>query len=185
MVSILLSPGLRGISYGQGSTDACPDFDGNGMVEFPDFLLFVEHFGKGVADEGYDAKYDLDGNDAIAFSDFLIFVNEFGKEVDCSNSGGNTVPSQPALSAWINAEGTDSQRLLDQATICRAGLEFPRDTFCVNERQTILVGHLNSGDGLVLLGRSVFRAGPGGAIRFTDIVLESRDNVWVLTQFNP
>ncbi len=100
-------------------------------------------------------------------------------------SGGNTVPSTPALSAWINATGSEAQRLLDQATICRAGLEFPRDTFCVNAQQTRLVGHLNSGEGLVLLGRTVFRAGEGGAIRYSGIVLESRGNVWVLTEFSP
>ena len=99
------------------------------------------------------------------------------------SGGGNTVPRDPALSAWINAEGDEAQRLLNQATICRAGLEFPRDTFCVNERQTILVGHLNSGEGLVLLGRSVFRA--GGDIRLSGIVLERRGDVRVLTEFSP
>ena len=97
--------------------------------------------------------------------------------------GGNTVPSTPSLNAWINATGSEAQRLLDQATICRAGLEFPRDTFCVNAQQTILVGHLNSDEGLVLLGRSVFRA--GGDIRLGGIVLERRGDVRVLTQFNP
>ena len=83
---------------------------------------------------------------------------------------GNTVPRDPALSAWINATGSEAQRLLNQATICRAGLEFPQDTFCVNAQQTILVGHLNSGEGLVLLGSSVYRA--GGDIRLSGIVLD-------------
>ena len=97
--------------------------------------------------------------------------------------GGNTVPRDPALSAWINATGSEAQRLLNQATICRAGLEFPQDTFCVNAQQTILVGHLNSGEGLVLLGSSVYRA--GGDIRLSGIVLERRGDVRVLTQFSP
>ena len=100
-----------------------------------------------------------------------------------SGGGSNTVPSTPSLSAWIDATGSESQRLLDQATICRAGLEFPRDTFCVNTQQTILVGHLDTGEGLVLLGRSVFRA--GGAIRLSGITLERRGAVRVLTEFNP
>ncbi len=106
--------------------------------------------------------------------------------VSSSSGGGggsNTVPSTPSLSAWIDATGSESQRLLDQATICRAGLEFPRDTFCVNTQQTILVGHLDTGEGLVLLGRSVFRA--GGAIRLSGITLERRGAVRVLTEFNP
>ena len=110
---------------------------------------------------------------------------EFDGSSGSGGSGSNTVPRDPALSAWINATGSEAQRLLDQATICRAGLEFPRDTFCVNAQQTILVGHLNSGEGLVLLGRAVLRAGEGGAIRSSGIVLESRDNLWVLTQFSP
>ena len=97
--------------------------------------------------------------------------------------GGNTVPSTPSLNAWINATGSESQRLLDQATICRAGLEFPRDTFCVNTQQTILVGHLNSGEGLVIQGSFISRT--GGDIRLSGIVLERRGDVRVLTQFNP
>ena len=97
--------------------------------------------------------------------------------------GTNTVPSEPSLNAWINASGSESQRLLDQATICRAGLEFPRDTFCVNTQQTILVGHLDSGEGLVIRGSFISRA--GGDIRLSGIVLERRGDVRVLTQFNP
>ena len=97
--------------------------------------------------------------------------------------GSNLVPLNPSLNAWINATGSDAQRLLDQATICRAGLQFRRDTFCVNERQTILVGHLSTGEGLVVVGRTVHRA--GGSIRLTGIVLVKRGDVRVLTQFSP
>ena len=60
---------------------ATPDFDGNGTVDIPDFLLFVELFGLNQSDEGYDPRYDLDGDDTIGISDFLIFVEEFGKKV--------------------------------------------------------------------------------------------------------
>jgi hypothetical protein len=59
-----------------------PDFDGNGMVDIPDFLLFVEVFGYREGQEGYDAKYDLDGDGEIAVGDFLIFVDSFGKAVN-------------------------------------------------------------------------------------------------------
>ena len=57
------------------------DFDGNGEVGIPDFLLFVNHFGASRGDGTYDAKYDLDGNDVIGIPDFLIFINNFGKKV--------------------------------------------------------------------------------------------------------
>ena len=60
---------------------ATPDFDGDGRVGFPDFLLFGVQYGLTRNDEGYDARFDLDGDGAIGFSDFLIFANHFGKPV--------------------------------------------------------------------------------------------------------
>ena len=62
-------------------TAPSPDFDGDGVVGFPDFLLFVEQFGFSREDEAYQARFDLDGDGMIGFSDFLIFVDNFGKEV--------------------------------------------------------------------------------------------------------
>ena len=58
-----------------------PDFNGNGVVDIPDFLMFVEHFGLRQGDEGYEARFDLDSSRTIGISDFLIFVDSFGKEV--------------------------------------------------------------------------------------------------------
>ena len=60
---------------------ATPDFDGDGRVGFPDFLLFGVQYGLTRNDEGYDARFDLDGDGAIGFSDLLIFANHFGKPV--------------------------------------------------------------------------------------------------------
>ena len=56
-----------------------PDFDGNGVVDISDFLLFVGKFGSKQGDETYEDQFDLDGNGTIDISDFLIFVNDFGK----------------------------------------------------------------------------------------------------------
>ena len=58
---------------------ANPDFDGDGTVGFPDFLLFAGAWGLDRGDAGYDARFDLDGNGTIGFSDFLIFAESFGK----------------------------------------------------------------------------------------------------------
>lgn len=66
-------------SYAQASS--LPDFDGNGVVDFPDFLQFVGKFGARQGDEKYEDRFDLDGDGAIAFPDFLIFVSKFGKTV--------------------------------------------------------------------------------------------------------
>ena len=104
----------------QVSTAPCPDFDGDGTVGIPDFLLFVNHFGTSRGDVSYEAKYDLDGNDVIGIPDFLIFVNNFGKEVDCSGSpdliveapsvSDNTLTTGQSftLSATVHNQGTGS-----------------------------------------------------------------------------
>ena len=44
-----------------------PDFDGSGLVGFPDFVLFAGAFGYREDDEKYGARYDLnrDGEDWI------------------------------------------------------------------------------------------------------------------------
>ena len=92
------------------------DFNGNGVVNISDFLLFVNHFETSRGDGRYDARYDLDSNNEIGFSDFLIFVNNFGKEE--SPSGGMamivTIPDENLLAVIENsldiAEGTPITR---------------------------------------------------------------------------
>ena len=60
------------------SPTSVADFDGNGQVDFADFLAFIAQFGTSRGDSNYDAKYDLDGDGTIGFSDFLIFTSFFG-----------------------------------------------------------------------------------------------------------
>ena len=57
-----------------------PDFNGDGRVDFTDFLLFTAQYGLRQGDPGYDAQYDLDGDDTIGFGDFLIFGRAFDRE---------------------------------------------------------------------------------------------------------
>ena len=59
-----------------------PDFDGSGLVGFPDFVLFAGAFGYREGDEKYEAKYDLDSDGGIGFDDFEIFAGSFGKAVN-------------------------------------------------------------------------------------------------------
>ena len=63
------------------SVNVSPDFDGDGIVGFSDFLALSGLFGARQGDGRYEAKYDLDSDGAIGFSDFLIFSASFGKEV--------------------------------------------------------------------------------------------------------
>ncbi len=58
------------------SVEAKSDFDGSGVIDFADFLLFVGAFGSS------ESQYDIDGNGAVDFPDFLMFVQVFGKKVN-------------------------------------------------------------------------------------------------------
>ena len=78
-VTVMLT--LAGPAWSQTPTVAQVDFNGNGEVDFTDFLLFTEKFNTRQGDDEYEAKYDLDGNGAVNFEDFLIFVGFFGETV--------------------------------------------------------------------------------------------------------
>ncbi len=55
------------------------DFDGDGTVDIPDFLQFVNHFGTSRGGAGYDARYDLDGNGRdFRFSDLCEQLRQRG-----------------------------------------------------------------------------------------------------------
>ncbi len=58
------------------SLEAKSDFDGNGVIEFADFLLFVGAFGSS------ESQFDIDGNGSVDFPDFLMFVSVFGKTIN-------------------------------------------------------------------------------------------------------
>ena len=55
--------------------DPRTDFNGNGTVDFPDFLEFAQAFGS------TESKYDLNDNGTVDFADFLTFADSFGKPV--------------------------------------------------------------------------------------------------------
>lgn len=56
--------------------DPRTDFNGSGVVDFPDFLSFVQAFGTA------DANFDLNGSGTVDFVDFLTFAANFGKSVN-------------------------------------------------------------------------------------------------------
>ena len=71
-----------------------PDFNGDGVVNFSDFLAFGSQYGARQGDGKYEAKYDLDSDGAIGFGDFLIFGSSFGQEVSTPNGGGGREETQ-------------------------------------------------------------------------------------------
>lgn len=60
-------------------TGISADFDGNGKVDFSDFVAFAQNFGRSDGDDDYDAKFDLTGDDRVDFSDFIAFAQQFGQ----------------------------------------------------------------------------------------------------------
>ena len=54
------------------------DFNGDGVVNVSDHLLFVAVFGLSEGDDGFNADMDLNGDGTIGTPDFLIFVDNFG-----------------------------------------------------------------------------------------------------------
>ena len=59
-----------------------PDFDGSGLVDFADFVLFAGAFGYREGDEKYGGKYDLNSDGRVGFDDFEIFAGSFGNTVN-------------------------------------------------------------------------------------------------------
>ena len=103
-----------------GSQSGNPDFDGSGLVDFSDFLLFVSKFGARQGDERYEGRFDLDGDGEVAFGDFLRFVGQFGKEVPkamgkiyWTDSGtGNPTPMQDDKIQRADLDGSNVETLL-------------------------------------------------------------------------
>ncbi len=96
------------------------DFDGDGVVNFADFLAFAGQFGARQGDGRYEAKYDLDSDGAIGFGDFLLFSSSFGKEVSTSDDGGGPETQVTIPDANLRAAIEIALRKAGGASITRA-----------------------------------------------------------------
>mgnify|MGYP003986834179 CR=1 FL=1 len=65
-----------------GFTGLLGDFNGDCVVNFFDFILFVPQFGTEEGDPGWDPLFDLNDDGRVNFGDFLIFVRQWGKRCD-------------------------------------------------------------------------------------------------------
>jgi YVTN family beta-propeller protein len=54
------------------------DLNGDGIVGFTDFLIFLRSFGTQSGDESHNPQTDFDGNGATNFSDFTSFSTHYG-----------------------------------------------------------------------------------------------------------
>lgn len=64
------------------------DFDGDGRVDFDDFLMFVAAYGRTESHPEWDSRYDLGDDGKIGFDDFLMFVGTFGRTFSMDRDDG-------------------------------------------------------------------------------------------------
>ena len=81
-----LSVTLTGVSI-VVPADPRADSDGNGSIEFADFLSFAKAFGSA------DAAFDIDDSGTVDFGDFLVFAKNFGKSINSSLSRRAACPT--------------------------------------------------------------------------------------------
>ena len=125
-IGLLTQPLQAGVELQSGN----PDFDGSGVVDFPDFLQFVGKFGARQGDERYEARFDLDGDGEVGFGDFLTFAGSFGKtapkamgKIYWTDSGtGGSNPLQDDKIQRANLDGSNVETLLTYDN----ALRFPR-----------------------------------------------------------
>lgn len=70
------------MSFAKAKPVLIGDFDRDGTVGIPDFLIFVNAFGSSQGDAVFDEKLDLVPDGFIGIADFLIFIDQFGKTYD-------------------------------------------------------------------------------------------------------
>jgi hypothetical protein len=58
------------------------DFNGSGRIDFADFVIFAQGFGRQAGQAGFDERLDLNDNGRIDFPDFVIFARSFGSTVN-------------------------------------------------------------------------------------------------------
>ena len=156
-----------------------PDFNGNGVVDIPDFLMFVEHFGFSRNNEGYKARFDLDGDGTIGIGDFLIFVDNFGKEVPSAVVSIPDANLKVAIAAVLGKASGAPITVADMKTLTElsvpgadirdlTGLEFATNLTDLNLRYNYGITDVSPLSGLTNLKTFTL-----GCNRFTDLSLLS------------
>ena len=79
--------------YAQETNPA--DFNGSGSVDFTDFLMFAQGFGKSAGQTDFNAALDLDSSGTIDFPDFLQFVSAFSGSTGTTDPTPVDLPSTP------------------------------------------------------------------------------------------
>ena len=99
-----------------------------------------------------------------------------------------TVPKEPSYSEFVAAWDNDEElfeELKARATRLCAGLEFPRDTFAINDEFTVLVVHKADGSGLVIRGRINFVLRGNSSYDSNWLKFEPSGDNYVITHYAP
>jgi hypothetical protein len=80
------------------------DFDGDLVVGFGDFLMFVSSFGSAQGQPKYNIILDLNSDGSIGFADFLAFVKVFGNRYAAGKSVPKVIPEDGNAQSLL--EGT-------------------------------------------------------------------------------
>ena len=87
----IIAAGKRTVTAGiTSNAGPSPDFDGDDLVGFTDFLIFASAFGSRQGDARYNAAQDLNADGSIDFTDFLIFAQSFGGPPPSTGEGNGT-----------------------------------------------------------------------------------------------
>ena len=103
------------------------DFNGDGVVGFPDFFLFADVFAQPVDDS--NRRFDLDNDGAIGFPDFFLFSDQFGKPIEPTFEGLAVArtdnPRVPIVA--VHEEGTQIAILADESGTQIEGAVFTQE----------------------------------------------------------
>ena len=89
---VILSPSL-----GQAQTATDADFNGDGKIDFTDFVIFAQNFGK------VSPRVDVDNSGKVDFADFIFFASVFGQSVGSASNQGQVT--------FYNYENATTSRL--------------------------------------------------------------------------
>jgi len=164
-----IEPYVDSVLYSSGQTS--PDFDGDGLVDFSDFVKFAGAFGTN------NDRYDLTGDGKVDFLDFVEFAKYFG-----TNLNGNSSEQSVNLSGILE----DNENHGGQQGIVR--IYSSKDSTFLGEVSTDKFGRfngqieyqlsdLNSIDSILVQARKVEDGKPLSYVRSVRLLVEGQSDL--------
>lgn len=103
----------------KNTSDFPGDFDGDFLVGFSDFLMFLPTFNKSTGDDNFNAAVDFTGEGTVDFTDFLFFTGTFNRQY----IRGPSVSTKPTRMIAYGVDPTTQLKLVAQHTSSEVGAE--------------------------------------------------------------